>query len=200
MPPEAGIYVIDDEPDVCRAIQLALVVEGLSARTFPSARAFLAELHDLPPGVIVCDVCMSDMDGIELVQHLAGRCRRDPVIVISGHADVPLAVRALRSGAVDFIEKPFDISEMISSITAAKVAKEAALSSSARLATLSTRERQVLEHLVEGDTNKHIGLCLGISPRTVEIHRANLMNKLGARSLSSLVRIGLDAGFARETL
>jgi two-component system response regulator FixJ len=169
------------------------------ARTYPSAVAFL-EAADLAPGCIVTDVRMPEMSGIELVRRLKAAGRRDPVIVITGHADVPLAIEAMKAGVADFIEKPFDDEVLLGAIRTAlrdgdapdQVDAEAA-EAAKRLATLSVREREVLDGLVAGRANKVIAFDLEISPRTVEVYRANVMMKTGAGSLSELVRMALAA-------
>ena len=200
MPSDAPVHVVDDDLAVRQALAFLLASDGLTVRVHESASAYLAAITD-PRGCVLTDVRMPDIDGIELLRRLRQRGQMPPVIVMTGHADVPLAVEAMRSGAVDFIEKPFDDDVLLASVRSALTLAErsAGLAAGndavrARLAALSERERQVLDGLVAGKANKVIGLDLGISPRTVEIYRANVMSKLQAGSLSELVRMALVAG------
>ena len=199
-PSDAPVHVVDDDLAVRQALAFLLASDGLTVRVHESASAYLAAVVD-PGGCILTDVRMPELDGIEFLRRLRQRGPMPPVIVMTGHADVPLAVEAMRAGAVDFIEKPFDDEVLLASVRsalaqAARSLNRAAHQSAvrARLATLSERERQVLDGLVAGKANKVIGLDLGISPRTVEIYRANVMAKLQAGSLSELVRMALIAG------
>jgi two-component system response regulator FixJ len=197
MTPEPVVHVIDDDDAVRDSIAFLLESAGMVARTYPSAVAFL-EAADLASGCVVTDVRMPEMSGIELVRRLKADGHRDPVIVITGHADVPLAIEAMKAGVADFIEKPFDDEVLLGAIRTAvqdrgapdQVDAEAA-EAARRLATLSVREREVLEGLVAGRANKVIAFDLEISPRTVEVYRANVMTKMGAGSLSELVRMAL---------
>jgi len=194
------VHVIDDDAAVRDSIAFLLETADLTVKTFESAVAFLADAGRTP-GCIVTDVRMPDMTGIELARRLRDSGSTEPVIVITGHADVPLAIEAMRAGVVDFIEKPFDDEVLLASIR--RVADQAGKASSAeaerrelsgRMDSLSARERDVLEGLVKGHANKVIAFDLGISPRTVEVYRANLMTKMQANSLSELVRMVLTAG------
>lgn len=189
-------YIIDDDADVCRSLAMLLVAEGFDARTFTTAEAFLDTVPVLPPGIIVTDVRMPGMSGVELIAALSQHERSDPVIVITGHADVPLAVQALKAGAVDFIEKPFVADVILSAVRMCATSDQA--EARRLLASLTKREMEVFGYLVDGATNKRIALDLGISPRTVEIYRANVMEKMGAASLSRLVRLGVDAGIGQS--
>jgi len=195
--PEPTVHVVDDDEAVRDSLAFLLESSGLQARTYESALAFLAEA-DPAPGCIVTDVRMPQMSGLELAQRLKAEGSRHPVIVITGHADVPLAVQAMKAGVSDFIEKPFDDEVLLSAIQEAlsrgalEGRREAERAAAAeKLATLSGREREVLDGLVAGNANKVIAFDLGISPRTVEVYRANLMTKLGAGSLSDLVKLAL---------
>ena len=170
-------------------------------RLYESAAAFLEAPDNIQEGCLITDVRMPEMSGIELLHELKVRSISLPTIVITGHGDVPLAVEAMKCGAIDFIEKPFDEKAIIRAVQSAKervdkrareCESEAALA--AKLASLSKRERQVLDRLVAGDPNKTIAHDLGISPRTVEVYRAHLMTKMQAKSLSELVRMALLAG------
>ena len=180
-------------------MRLFLADEGIEVRTYASAAEFLFELEAGSFGCVVTDVLMPGMSGMELLSHISERGLALPVIVITGHADVPLAVRAMKNGAVDFLEKPFRAVDLVEAVRRAIApqrdaqAKEAAIRhAEARLATLTDREVEVLERVVRGQPNKVIGYEMGISPRTVEVHRANIMKKTQAGSLPKLVQMFLD--------
>ncbi|HYD11465.1 MAG TPA: response regulator FixJ [Allosphingosinicella sp.] len=195
---EPVIHVIDDDEAVRDSLDFMLDAAGLAVRTWDSALPFLAAIDGLDQACIVTDIRMPDMTGLELVQKLKARGVRTPVIVITGHADVPLAVEAMKAGVVDFIEKPFENQRLIGAIRAALAqapaeADDATREIAARLDSLSGREREVLDGLVAGHANKVIAFDLGISPRTVEVYRANVMAKMQARSLSELVRMAIAA-------
>ncbi len=200
-PGERLVYVVDDDEAVRELLAALLEAKSYTVRSFALARGFLAAAPTLRPGVLIADIRMPEMDGLELQQHLTERAFNFPLIVITGHGDVPLAVRAMKVGAVDFIEKPFAADAILASIDAAlaRLAKTGgddtlAATATARLALLSPREREVLQGLLAGLPNKSIAYDLAISPRTVEIHRARVMDKMGARSLSELIRMSLAAG------
>jgi len=201
MPNEQVVHVVDDDVAVRQSLSFLLASDGLPVRLYESASAFLETVKDTAGGCIVTDVRMPGIDGIELLRHLKARGFHLPVIVMTGHADVPMAVEAMKEGAVDFIEKPFDDDMFLAAVRSAlKVREEHAERDAqanefqARLQGLSERERQVLEGLVAGKANKVIAYDLGISPRTVEIYRANVMTKMQAGSLSELVRMALVVG------
>lgn len=197
------VHVVDDDEAVRRSLALLLNSFGLTTETYASAEIVLDGMAELRPGCLVVDIRMPGMDGLALQDELTRRGCRLPVVVVTGHADVALAVRAMKAGAIDFVEKPYSEEDMLRAVTAAlaraadnrqSVAPvEAALG---RIAALTPRERDVLGRLVDGRPNKVVAHELGISPRTVEIHRANLMEKLGCRSLAEAVRIAITAGFA----
>ncbi|HEV2544151.1 response regulator transcription factor FixJ [Methylorubrum populi] len=200
MPTDALVHVVDDDLAVRQALAFLLAADGLAVRVHESANAYLDAVTS-PGGCIVTDVRMPEVDGIEFLRRLRHKGPMPPVIVMTGHADVPLAVEAMRAGAIDFIEKPFDDEVLLASVRSALAQAERSANLAAqhdaarvRLAALSERERQVLDGLVAGKANKVIGLDLGISPRTVEIYRANVMSKLQADSLPDLVRTALLAG------
>ena len=201
MPAERRVYVVDDDEAVRDSLSVLLESKAFAARSFASALEFLAAAPSLPIGCLIVDIRMPEMDGLELQQHLTDRSLDFPLIVITGHGDVPLAVRAMKAGAVDFIEKPFTSEAILNSLDMA-LSRLAASSeqdptttaAAAKLALLSPREREVLEGLLAGLPNKTIAYDLAISPRTVEIHRTRVMDKMGARSLSELVRLALAAG------
>lgn len=197
----AIVHVIDDDDAVRDSLAFLFESADLAVATHASAVAFLAEAPRLVGGCVVTDVRMPEMNGIELLKRLREIGVTLPVIVITGHADIALAVEAMKSGAVDFMEKPFDDEVMLRAVKAALVRHGKAVEEGQeragirqRLATLSNREQQVLEGLVAGHANKRIAHELDISPRTVEIYRAHVMTKMEAASLSELVRMALVVG------
>ncbi|HVB14994.1 MAG TPA: response regulator FixJ [Stellaceae bacterium] len=200
MPAERLVYVVDDDEAVRESLSALLEAMGYTVRTFGLARDFLAAAPTVKPGCLVADIRMPEIDGLELQRQLTARSFNFPLIVITGHGDVPLAVRAMKAGALDFIEKPFAAEAIVASIDAALArlasGEEDPLMATAasRLGLLSPREREVLQGLLAGLPNKSIAYDLAISPRTVEIHRARVMDKMGARSLSELIRMSLAAG------
>jgi two-component system response regulator FixJ len=194
--PDGVVHIVDDDEAVRQSLAFLLGSAGLTVRLYDSATAFLAALSAVKNGCLVTDVRMPDMTGIELLQQLRAKACTLPAIVITGHGDVALAVEAMKAGAVDFIEKPFDETAILNAVQSALDRGSGAEGSdaavvAAKLATLSERERQVLEGLVAGHSNKTIAYDRGISPRTVEVYRANLMTKMGARSLSELIRMAV---------
>ena len=195
------VYLVDDDDAVRDSVSLLLEAKGYDVRGFASAVEFLAAAPSLPIGCVIVDIRMPEMDGLELQQRLIARKLDFPLIVMTGHGDVPLAVRAMKAGAVDFIEKPFASEAILSGLdaacrrlTALDAEDPMKAAAASKLALLSPRERQVLEGLLAGLPNKSIAYDLEISPRTVEIHRARVMDKMGVRSLSELVRLALAAG------
>lgn len=201
MQPDPVIYVIDDDEAVRQSLEFLLKTAGVAVHGFDSAKAFLAVLPDVRFGCIITDVRMPEITGIDLLKRVKEIKPELPVIVITGHGDIALAVEAMKIGAVDFLEKPFDDDHLLNAVRSALDKEAGAVKRNAelseihdKLAALSNRERQVLEGLVAGHANKNIAFDLGISPRTVEIYRANLMTKMSANSLSDLVRMAMTAG------
>ncbi len=195
------VQVIDDDAAVRSALSFLLSTADIPSRTHESATEFMKAASDLPPGCIITDVRMPGMDGLELVSKLKAKGVPHPVIVITGHGDIALAVEAMKSGARDFLEKPFDAEVMLRAVQSALDAEGQASQAEADrrryrevLQALSPREQDVLQRVVAGKANKVIACELDISPRTVEVHRANMMMKSGAGSLSELVRMALLAG------
>jgi len=200
--PEPVIHVIDDDEAVRASLSFVLEMADLPARTYGSAAEFLAIADGLTSGCVVTDVRMPEMSGLELVRGMKANGVNLPVVMVTGHGDVPLAVEAMRAGVVDFIEKPFDDEVLLKSVRLALDSQAKSDREDAdrqrferMLQTLSPRERDVLRGVVAGKMNKVIAYELGISPRTVEVYRANVMNKTQANGLSELVRIALRAGF-----
>jgi len=196
MAAEPMVHVIDDDESARHSLEFLIDCAGLPVRAYPSAPAFLAALADRTPGCIVTDVRMPEMTGIELVARLKALGVSDPVIVITGHADVPMAIEAMKQGVADFIEKPFSDDTILAAIRAAlsrrndlDQARAERADIIARMDSLSPREREVLDGLVQGHANKVIAFDLAISARTVEVYRAHVMTKMKAGSLSELVRM-----------
>jgi two-component system, LuxR family, response regulator FixJ len=202
MPPEkAPVHVIDDDEALRESLSFLLRSAGIEVKTYSSATTFLASLPDTGLTCVITDVRMPGLSGVELLRRLRELKLEIPVIVITGHGDVPLAVEAMKMGAIDFLEKPFDDEVLLASVRSALKQQDGESKRrteraeiEGKLASLSNRERDVLEGLVAGKANKQIAYDLGISPRTVEIYRANLMTKMKAGSLSELVRMALIVG------
>ena len=192
------VHVIDDDEAVRHSLVFLLASSGIAVRAYESAAGFLDALAAVQPGCVLTDVRMPGMSGLDLQRELLARRIALPVIVMTGHGDVQLAVQAMKAGAVDFIEKPFSDDAILAAIRAALVrfARDAEQNGAvsmveARLRTLTAREREVLDGLAAGLPNKTIAYDLAISARTVEVHRANLMTKMGAASLPELIRMVL---------
>jgi len=192
------VNIIDDDEALRESLAFLLRTAGLAVKSFDSAKAFLDALPNASPGCVITDVRMPDISGIELLRRLKELKISVPVIVITGHGDIALAVEAMKIGATDFFEKPFNDDLFVASVRAAlrqqqdltkRHTERAEIEH--RISTLSAREKDVLVGLIQGRANKQIAFDLGISPRTVEIYRANLMNKMQADSLSDLVRMAL---------
>ncbi len=193
------VHIVDDEEPVRSSLAFLLTSSGFAARTHASATAFLEIAPSIHNGCLITDLRMPDIDGVELLRRLKQADALLPAIVITGHGDVQMAVEAMKAGALDFIEKPFSDEVLLESIqrvvelAATQVKSDAAIEATRqRLASLSEREAQVLKGVVAGQANKTIAFELGISPRTVEVHRAGLMAKMQARSLPDLVRMVMD--------
>ena len=206
MPDKPVVHVIDDDEALRESLSFLLGTAHFEVRVYDSAVRFLEGLGQAEPGCIITDVRMPGMSGLDLLRQLAALGATFAVIVITGHGDVPLAVEAMKLGAIDFLEKPFDDNALIAAVRSALNRRERDLEHDSekleihgRIAVLSNRERQVLEGLVAGQANKTIAFALGISPRTVEIYRANLMTKMHASSLSDLVRMALLAGIVASS-
>ena len=191
---DATVHVIDDDQSARESLAFLLDCAGIAVRTYGSAVEFLGHADSLEPGCIVTDIRMPEMTGMELIDRLKGLGVPHPVVVITGHADVPMAIRAMKRGVADFVEKPFDhtilevVREALDRGEGAERLRAEGNQAAALLESLSGREREVLDLLVDGLPNKSIAHELGISARTVEIYRANVMTKMQARSLSELVR------------
>jgi two-component system response regulator FixJ len=195
---EGFVHVVDDDEAMRDSLLFLLDTAGLEARAYDSAQSFLQRLDAMERGCIVTDIRMPGMSGLELVGRLKEIGVADPVIVITGHGDVPLAVAAMKAGVSDFIEKPFDDRQLLDAVRSALARSSGIQMQEAerreveeRIAALSQRESEVLDGLVAGKPNKIIAYDLGISARTVEIYRANVMSKMQAKSLSELVRMAL---------
>ena len=199
--PGNTVHVIDDDDAARDSLEFLLKSARLQVQTYDSARNFLKQISGAAAGCIITVVRMPEINGIELLRKVREMDLQTPVIVITGHADVPLAVEAMRAGAIEFLEKPYDDELLLAAVrTALGQARDQATQNNEkqalheRLSALSMREREVLEGLVAGKPNKLIAFDLGISPRTVEIYRANVMTKMQAGSLSELVRMALVSG------
>ncbi|WP_420138397.1 response regulator FixJ [Sphingomonas sp.] len=199
------IHVVDDDDAIRRSASFMLKMSGFDVEAWPSGVEFLKGVRAARIGCILLDVRMPEMDGLEVQQELADRGVTMPVIILTGHGDIALAVRAMKGGAVDFIEKPFEKTVLLNAIDAAFARlgdragrAERAHDAATAIAALTKRERDVLEGLAQGLPNKTIAYDLGISPRTVEVHRANVMTKLQVRSLSEALRIAFAAGLGRD--
>lgn len=199
-PPTPVVFIVDDDDAVRTALRLLMRSAGLQARGFASADEFLAGYDTQQPGCLVLDVRMPGMSGLELQQELNKRGATIPVIFITGHGDVPMAVEAMQHGAADFLQKPFGDQDLLDRVRKALASDAAARASMAvlavtrqRLASLTPREVEVMRLVTRGKANKVIGAELGVSQRTVEIHRAHVMEKMQARSLAELVRMVMDA-------
>ena len=203
------VFVVDDDAALRDALATLLEAQGWACETYADASAFLAKLADWPPqacGCLVLDMRMPGMSGFDVQEQLNARGMDMPIIFITGYGDIPAAVRAMKSGAADFLAKPFDVQALLQRIRTALQANAERLAARceletirARAATLSPRERQVFERVASGQANKSVALDLGVSERTVEIHRSRMMRKMGVRNLADLVRSKLALEAAAHT-
>jgi two-component system response regulator FixJ len=203
--PRGKVYVIDDDEAMRHSLEFLLNAADFDVTLFESAQAFLEAPSGMAFGCVVSDVRMPAIDGMELLRRLKDLQSHFPVIIMTGHGDVPLAVEAMKLGAVDFLEKPFEDDLLIAMIESALKRAEPEARNEAvtreiseRVATLSPRERQVMDGLVAGLSNKAIAREYDISPRTIEVYRANVMTKMQAGSLSELVRLAMRAGALKD--
>lgn len=195
------IHIVDDEDSIRRSVSFMLKTSGYQVETWSSGQAFLKEVKHAEHGCILLDVRMPEIDGLEVQRALGERGVTMPVVIMTGHGDISIAIRAMKAGAVDFLEKPFEKAALIAALEESfqRIADATDVSARAAdaekiLGVLTSRERDVLEGLAKGLPNKTIAYDLGISPRTVEVHRANVMTKLDVRSLSDALRIAFAAG------
>jgi len=205
MPSSKAVYVIDDDPAMRDSLDFLLDSAGFKVTLFDSASSFLDAVPGLKFGCVVSDVRMPGLDGIDLLKRLKEDKKQLPVIIMTGHGDVPLAVEAMKLGAIDFLEKPFEDDRLLTTINMAlnratekRKDETVAADIAARIATLSPRERQVLEGLVAGLSNKLIARDYDISPRTIEVYRANVMTKMQAGNISELVRLAMRGGIIKD--
>ena len=196
------VFVVDDDPDVRDSLLRLIRAAGFRVECFDSAHAFLAAWRENRPGCLVTDIRMPGMSGLELQERMRAEGSSIPTIVLTGYGDVPGAVRALKGGALDYLQKPFEpdvllvrIVEALEKDSRARKAKEQAAEVEARLSQLTPREREVMTLVIDGKANKVIAVDLGISERTVELHRGRVMRKVGARSVPDLIRkVGSGTG------
>jgi two-component system response regulator FixJ len=205
MPDRGKVYVIDDDEAMRDSLDFLLGSADFQVTLFESAHHFLEAISGIDFGCVVSDVRMPGIDGIDLLKRLKASHHTFPIVIMTGHGDVALAVEAMKLGAADFLEKPFEDDRLIGMIDAALRQAEAGAQSeavttdiAARIATLSPRERQVLDGLIAGLSNKLIAREYDISPRTIEVYRANVMTKMEAGSLSELVRLAMRAGVLKD--
>jgi two-component system response regulator FixJ len=192
------VFVVDDDPAFCQSLRMLLHSAGLRVEDYPSAERFLQAACTERPGCLVLDVRMPGWSGLELQAHLSAKRIRMPIIFITGHGDIPMAVRAVKAGAVDFLEKPFNDEVLLARIRQAlerdaeqRQRERSCTQSEARFARLTPREKEVMQRVAAGRSNKQIAVELNISHRTVEIYRARVMEKLGVKSLSDLIRVAM---------
>lgn len=201
MAPKRMVHVVDDEEAVRDSLAIMLQVAGYAVTTWSDGASFLREVRRIQPGCVLLDMRMPDMDGLEVQRGMKERNISMPIVVLTGHGDVSTAVASMKAGAVDFLEKPMAKTPLISAIETAfqtiegtDAARQRAVLACERIARLTAREQEVLRGLAQGLPNRNIAHDLAISPRTVEVHRANLMVKLGVRSLSDALRLAFSAG------
>lgn len=199
--PSATVYVVDDEPDMLKAVERLLGAAGFLVRTFPSPEQFLAQHDDMAPGCIVLDLALPGLNGLELQQALQAQGSSLPIVFLTGRGDIAASVRAMKLGAADFLTKPVDADELIAAVDAALERNREQRADRAekhlvasRLAALTAREREVFELIAQGRLNKQIAAECGTVEKTIKFHRANLMRKLGVRTVADLVRLAERAG------
>ncbi len=205
MSPNRTVYVIDDDPAMRDSLDFLLDSAGFKVTLFDSALSFLDAIPGLGFGCVVSDVRMPGLDGIDLLKRLKDDKKLLPVIIMTGHGDIPLAVEAMKLGAIDFLEKPFEDERLLTTISTAlsravdeRKGEAVAADIASRIAALSPRERQVMDGLVAGLSNKLIARDYNISPRTIEVYRANVMTKMQAGSISELVRLAMRGGILKD--
>jgi len=199
--PKATVYVVDDEPDMLKALERLLGVAGFSVQTFASPEQFLAQHDDTVPGCIVLDLALPVLNGLELQQALLAQGSALPIVFLTGRGDIAASVRAMKLGAADFLTKPVEADELIAAVAGAlernrehRAARAERHLAASRLAALTAREREVFELIAQGRLNKQIAAEFGTVERTIKFHRANLMRKLGVRTVADLVRLAERAG------
>jgi FixJ family two-component response regulator len=202
----ATVFVVDDEPAVRKALSRLLSAAGFSVRTFESPQLFLTEHDPSTPGCLVLDVAMPGLNGLQLQAALADSGCERSIIFLTGHGDIPMSVKAIKAGAIDFLTKPVDDEALLAAVRTALGRDRVARRESgelqviqARLATLTPREREVLEHVVAGQLNKQIAADLGISEKTVKVHRGRVMEKMGVELLADLVRVAMRVGILDQS-
>lgn len=198
------VFVVDDEPELRKALARLLQAEGLEVQSFGSAADFLSLMKEDDTGCVVLDVAMPGLDGLELQQRLAQSGSRLPIVFLSGHGDIPMSVRAIKEGAIDFLTKPVKREELLRAVYAAlnrgeaqHIERAANAELFGRLAQLTPREREVLAHVIAGKLNKVIAACLGTSEQTIKVHRGRVMDKLGVDSVAELVRVAQQLGVSQ---
>jgi len=210
VPPPGIVYLLDDEPEMVKALTRLLRAKRFEVRGFSSASAFLAAFQSGETACLVLDVAMPELDGLELQRRLTHQGILIPIIFLTGHGDIPMSVRAIKAGATDFLTKPVDAAAFVRAVLAAleladtrrrEMAETTALA--ARLATLTPREREVLQHVVAGQLNKQIAADLGTGEQNIKLHRAHVMQKMGVESLADLVRaaerLGVGVGASHQS-
>jgi FixJ family two-component response regulator len=199
--PAPTVYLVDDDASVLRGLGRLLAAAGLKVAAFDSPREFLERFDPTAPGCLILDVAMPELSGPELQQALAARCSELPIVFLTGHGDIPTSVQAMKRGAADFLTKPVDEETLLAAIRdalekdgALREAREELARIERRLASLTPREREVLERVVDGRLNKQIAAELGTVEKTIKVHRASVMQKLGVRTLADLVKLAGRAG------
>ncbi len=200
-----AVYIVDDDAAVRDSMAQLLGMHGYETRQFADAAGYLDEAEKLPKGCLLLDIRMPGMGGMELQEELKRRGRDEPIVFVTGHGDIGLAVKAMKAGATDFLQKPCDEEELVEAVKGALAGKRPSRpagdideKAAAALARLTEREREILGYVSKGLTSKAIAQRLGISVRTVDIHRANIMNKTGTRNVVELVRLALSGGFMAD--